>query len=200
MLADPDTLDGALTLEQARHNSVTLYAMFLLMLTSGLRPLEIPRIRPLHVDLLAGRISIHGKARSIGQAYRWLPIFSGLKEYLKLLVTPDIPGQRKHFFYLYGRKGLEWPVSSVTRLNRALGSVAEKAGFPTDLDLYGLRHRFRSDMLELNMPGHLLNYLMGHERPGDEAYNYYLERNLSELGPTFEEAARKIAVKYGVLR
>jgi site-specific recombinase XerD len=93
---------------------------------------------------------------------------------------------------------MEWPISSVARLVCTFKPVAAKAGLGFDLDLYGLRHRFRSDLLELKVSNHLINYLMGHERPGDEAYNYYLERNLTGLVPAYEDAVRKIAAKYGV--
>ena len=83
-------------------------------------------------------------------------------------------------------------------LDRIMELACTDLILPFPPDFYSLRHRYRTDMLGLDVPFHILNYLAGHESLGIESMNIYLERSIQNITAIYSNAARRIAARYEV--
>jgi hypothetical protein len=83
-------------------------------------------------------------------------------------------------------------------LGSALEVLCNRAGMEWAIELYSMRHRFQSDMLELGVSEHHLRYLMGHETAGFESRSIYTDHSLRGFKEAYGIAARELARRYGL--
>jgi integrase len=196
-LIDPMDWDCGLTEQQWHQNALARWSAVVMALLMGLRTFEIPRILVRHLDLPGSWLAISGKARGEDAAYRRIPILSEISPLLSQLSQLAIQRQKAHIFGFYDQTGI-WKPATSNALEEILENISHVLRLPYAPAFYGLRHCFRSNMLEQGVPEHLLNYLMGHQSRGVEAFNPYLERSLSDLARVYRMAARKMEQKYAI--
>ncbi len=190
---------GGLAVEQAHYNALARWTVVALSTLTGLRPGEIVDIKPHHVDLEAGRIAIQGKPHLIMPGYRRVPILPELRPFLAELLQIAKTKRMPRIFGLFDITAT-WRPLETGDLNACISTACQRLFLDAAPDFYSLRHRFRTDMLELGVSEHYLNYLVGHEGFGNETFNGYLDRSLAGLVPAYEQAARVIAARYGIFR
>jgi integrase len=168
-------------------------------LLNGLRPFEVTRLTRRSFDLNSSTIAVKGKASWGKQVYRSLPLTPGVvnlvDELLNLLGQDLAPGKR--IFSVYQEESGRWKPMSTKDLDQILESAAIAAGWSSGPIFYGLRHRFRSDLLSFGMDEQYINYLMGHEIIGQEAFSIYSEQRYENLREQYLEAAAEMARCYG---
>jgi site-specific recombinase XerD len=82
-------------------------------------------------------------------------------------------------------------------LDQVLNTAAQATGWASGPIFYGLRHRFRTDMLTMGMDEDNINYLMGHQIFGQPAYSIYHENHYMELTQQYLDAAGEMTCLYG---
>jgi integrase len=197
--ADVDQADPGLGI-MPRIVALTSLIVVVLGLFNGLRPFEVTRLKVRSFDLESCSVAVKGKASWGKQVYRYLPIISGVVNLIEELLTlrgEDLtPGKRIFSFH---EKGLERPALSMKDLDQILESTAMAAGWTANPVFYGLRHRFRTDMLSSGMDEPNINYLMGHEIIGQETYSIYSEQHYESLREQYLIAAGEMVHRYGFL-
>ncbi len=193
----PNGWYSQLTEEQSKYNILVMLLSLLLALLLGLRPFEIIRIRPRHLDLENHWLAVHGKPHVSRPAFRRLPIPILIRELLSHILKKREISPSGTLLGLYNSKGV-WKALTQKNLFAAIQTICIHAELSIAPDLYSFRHRFRTDMLAAGIPEHLLNYLMGHETRGAESVNIFMERSLTDLEPTYTAAVQKLIAKYGI--
>jgi hypothetical protein len=194
----PEEWDQELPHREALCNVRTRLAVVGLALLSGIRPLELPRLRCQDVDPRGLWIAVRGKARPREAAYRRIPILPGMSQLLEEIIK-DTGGSncpRRQLLGFY-RNGSRWHAADVKDLEKILIEAAERQGLPAVFDLYGLRHRFRTDCLQADLPFRMINFLMGHETTGFEPYGIYQDAGPGRIQEAYQETVSALAAGYG---
>jgi hypothetical protein len=190
--------DGGLPPYLVRYNALVRWLVVSMALLTGIRPLELSRVKPRHLDRETGWMAVHGKPHLTVPGYRRLPVLPELWPFLDQLLIVAKKEKHPYLFGLYNHTSMWKPLDSGS-LDVILTTACQRLFMNAAPDFYSLRHRFRSDMLELRLDEYYLNYLMGHEAAGRETFNGYQERDFSGLTPSYENAARVLVARYGVL-
>jgi integrase len=199
-LEDAAHCDPPLEPHHARYNASIRLLTIALALLNGLRPFEITRIKRRHVDLSGPWLAVRGKPHCTRLAFRRLPI---LRELIPLFCEILGHGEvynspTRNLIGIYGTDD-KWRKAKQSDLEAILADAGQCIGLETVPDLYGFRHRFRTDMLAANVPEHMLNYLMGHENRGTESHSIYLDQTIQDLGKMYQDVALNMAMRYGLV-
>ena len=160
-----------------------------------MRPAEILRSRRWHFDRDNLFLSVAGKSHARLPGYRRVPLLAKTAKILsQCFGTRDKETANTRLFCLYQADG-----QLVRGISADLENILVKTG-RINLDFYSLRHRYRTDMLALDVPERQLNYLMGHESRGVRAFSIYLDDAFADLATNYQTAARQLARRYGIIR
>ena len=86
---------------------------------------------------------------------------------------------------------------TTAELDQILANAASRVGWTSGPIFYSLRHRFRSDMLKLEVDESTINFQMGHESVGEEPFSIFAEMSLRTIEQEYRRAASELAVWYG---
>ncbi len=100
-------------------------------------------------------------------------------------------------FRLASENSKKWTRLTTAGLDQILADAASMAGWSSAPIFYGLRHRFRSDMLKLEVDESTINFQMGHESVGEEPFSIYAEMSLRTIEQEYRRAASELADWYG---
>ena len=194
-LVHPNEWDPFLSDEKAQYNARMRFDVVALGSLIGIRDFETLRVRYRDLDYDGLWLSIRGKFHQSRPGFRRVPLVSEMCLGLKHLIEKS--PHRDGLWGLYDAKG-NWREMTTGTLDQILSESCCRAGLDVQPDFYSLRHRFRTDLLEADMPEHLINYLMGHEAIGAQSRNIYLERTLDDLVPLYAKIARQLVEKYKI--
>jgi integrase len=182
----------------ARAKARAILLVVSLALLNGLRPFEITRLEVRDVDLAGLSIVVRGKRRGSGEAYRRLPILPVVGDLIRGALR-EAHGHRGRALLMgpWGHSS-RWRGATLKDIGSALKVLCLRTGMEWPLELYALRHRFRTDMLEIGIPERFLNYLMGHESEGFENRGLYTDHTLHGLREAYVRAAEELARRYGI--
>jgi hypothetical protein len=198
---NPDVWYPGIPHPKAEINKQTRLLAVCLSLLNGVRPRELFDLRARNIDLKGLRISIHGKPHQKRSAYRCLPILPEIGDLLKFVLQGRNGDQHPHrrIIGFYSEQG-QWKSGTVKDLNGILTFAGNRQGYRFMPDFYSLRHRFRTDWLELGAPEFILNYLMGHEAKGFEYFGIHQDARLEGVELLYREYAGRLAKRYGVFQ
>jgi integrase len=194
----PQTHEPDLPKRMAAHNARVRLAVIGLGLLSGVRKQEIARLRRQDVDLEEGWVAVRGKPHCNRPAFRRLPLLPQMTALIRTInpraVMTSHP--KTGLFALYDRDGKASRLTS-RGVEEILGFMGGRMGYRAMPDFHGLRHRFRSDWLAKGVDAALIDFLMGHESVGMEAYSIYSDAGIKCLAETFRAVAGELAREYG---
>lgn len=180
-------------------DAITKITIVMIGLLNGLRPFEISRLKRKHLDLENNRLAVIGKSRGKKPAFRHLPILPRVsKKIQNMLDQADkevYPGT--FLFRLSSLNSKKRARFSITDLDEILVNAALRAGWYSAPLFYGLRHRFRTDMLKFGVDEPFIDYMMGHEIIGQEPHNIFSKRSLGNLDQQYQRVASELADLYG---
>lgn len=183
--------------EISKWNAMIEWVLVAISLLTGIRPFELVSIRPQHIDLEAGWISLQGKARAGIPAFRRIPILPELTPFLLKIQAEARRHKSKYLFGFYDAAGI-WCSFETGSLEEILCRASAYLRLKDSPDFYSLRHRFKSDFMVAGLCELYLNYMLGHESRGTEAYNIYLDRSMAGLADAYFDACRQVAARYGI--
>lgn len=192
-------------------NVYSFYIMLLLRFTTGLRQIEVERMKDMDMDREGRLLSVHGKGNRLYNEYRLMPLLPmtihaieelkrAQKEYYWWLIgrgelAPVDIEQRpayQNLFYLVNGMGLPIPASS-SNIREFL--KAESEGF-FPFKLNASRHLVRTRLFEMKIPHQLLNVYIGHQTKGKEFLSHYslsLSCDIKEkILPQMEKLAKEL--------
>jgi hypothetical protein len=88
------------------------------------------------------------------------------------------PSSKTKNFQIYGDNKRR--MIKTSDLDQMLPKMYSKFAMTNTPIFYGFRHRFRTDMLDAELPETEINYLMGHESQGFEAWNVFREESFND--------------------
>jgi integrase len=184
-------------LDLTQWNATVDWAVVVLALLTGIRPFELVSVDVRHLDLGDGWLSLRGKSRAGTPAFRRIPIFPALVPYLEKV--RGTPGSRRSgpFWGHYDDSGV-WHPFETSDLDDILRVASQSLHLRESPDFYSLRHRFKTDFMAAGLSEHFLNYLIGHESRGTEAYNIYLDHSMTGLAAAYFDACGRVAMQYGI--
>jgi integrase len=101
---------------------------------------------------------------------------------------PPLPNQDDEFIFL-NRRGRPWIISN---LDQRVARLRERCGIDTSLKLYGLRHRYGTNLVTENVNLHTVATLMGHENVATTSRHYlHIQGDIDMLRAAAEKAMRK---------
>ncbi|MBN1121777.1 MAG: site-specific integrase [Anaerolineae bacterium] len=195
---DPGRLFPLLPPDRAARNVFSAYAAFQLGLLAGLRPFEVERLQVRHFDPAdGGWLSVHGKGRPQGPAYRQIPLPAHLKGELAKL-APNARGTAPLIGFIDSQGKLKPPGTGT--LDWLLQDVLILSSGETlpNLAFYGLRHRCRTDLFEAGCPRRVIDLVLGHAGRGVEPGSLYGSEPLDGIGDVYRQCADRLAERYGV--
>ncbi len=180
-------------------DAITKLIAVMIGLLNGLRPFEICRLKYKHLDCENNRLAVIGKSRGSKPAFRHLPILPTVSNMIRdMLNQVDIDvSPRSFLFRLSSLNSSKRTRLLVKDLDQILVDAAKRAGWSYAPIFYGLRHRFRSDMLKLRVDEQIIDFMMGHEIIGQEPFSVYSELNLGHLEEQYQLVASELADLYG---
>jgi integrase len=189
--------------------ALTYLIVLELGLLSGLRPIEIIRLRWKDIHSPSknnpkAKIAIRGKARLGQSANRVVPILPFVHDCLMLLkrelAEKYISPKSKVIRFFNDSNELEirsTPKDLDHFWVEILKILSIEFSPEFEPDQYSCRHRFRTDMLSAGAPERLLNYWMGHESFGIESYSAHRSQTYFDVETAYEPYGLKLAYLYG---
>lgn len=204
-------VSGAIKDPKRYFNVYTFYTMLLLRFTTGLRQIEVERMKDKDLDREGRLLSVHGKGNRLYNEYRLIPLLPmtihaieelkrAQKEYYWWLIgrgelAPVDIEQRpayQNLFYLVNEMGLPIPASSSSI--RELLKAENEGFFPFKLN--ASRHLVRTRLFEMKVPHQLLNVYIGHQTKGKEFLSHFslsLSCDIKEkIMPQMEKLANEL--------
>lgn len=179
------------------YNTYTFYSTLLLMLTCGMRPIEIERLMETGIDRERRFLSVAGKNNRLYDESRLVPVLpiaiecltesiKAKKDLYDWLIfqkghsPEEIESQPAYssLFFLAGGNGLPIPASSTNTREFLNGSGL----FP--LKLNSPRHMVRTYLFEKRVPHELIDAFMGHQTKGKEFLSFYSLKHLTDIRQT----------------
>lgn len=194
------------------HNIWTLYHIFVVMLTTAMRPIETERLRADDINVDNGCVSVRGKDNRLFNETRIIPASQVAMEafveskkenaaFIRWLIetgrysSADLEQQeeKEKAFFFSSEVGVLRPASSSNM--RAL--IAKTPGLQFPFKLNSPRHLLRTFLFEKRVPYDLLNAFVGHQTGGKEFLSYYSSGRLDDLHRVtkeVEELARELCI------
>jgi integrase len=144
------------------------------------------------------RLAIIGKARGKRPAFRHLPILPIVnRKFKEMFAQAGMEVSSGAFLFgLSSENSNKRTRLTTAELDHILADAASRVGWTSAPIYYGLRHRFRTDMLKLEVDESTINFLMGHESVGQEPYSIYTEKSLRSIEQEYRIAASELADWY----
>lgn len=173
--------DTAGRISRATEQGKRLFAMYQLMVTAGLRTIEISRANIKDIECRNGAafIYIHGKGRAEADQKKPIApqVYEAIRDYLNS--RADKPNTNAPLFVATGNRSGGKRLAATT-ISTMIKTAMKRAGFDSErITAHSLRHTAGNNIMELTGDNLFItqNY-MRHQRP--ETTEIYLHRNTEE--------------------
>lgn len=175
---------------QKLHNLLVYEIIFLLGCLNGLRDFEASRLEISDYSPENQSLVIRGR----GGRMRELPLHPMLSERIERLLRTRRKPDTTQLLWLYGKTGRQVRLTT-SKVNAFFAEACLIIGWDA-LDFYGLRHRFRSELVRLGIPDTIINYLMGH---GKDYVSNFNQNSLDDVVlQAYLSASAALIEKFGL--